>query len=108
MLAFNDIAAGGSSDKVYHVNLDVTSTGLWSVIAQYGRRGGALAMDNKTKGGLLDYDAAKKLFERIIREKVAKGYVRLALTPSAVKAAPVMPPSEPEIERRHFSARRNY
>ena len=31
-------------------------------------------MDNKTKGGLLDYDAAKKLFERIIREKVAKGY----------------------------------
>jgi bifunctional non-homologous end joining protein LigD len=97
MLAFNDLATGGSSDKVYHVNLDVTSTGLWSVIAQYGRRGGALAMDNKTKGGLLDYDAAKKLFERIIREKVAKGYVRLALSPSQVAAAPVMPPSEPDF-----------
>jgi len=76
-LAFSDIAQGGTSDKVYIINLDRASDG-WSVVAQYGRRGGALATDNKTKNGPVDYEAAKKIFDKVVREKIAKGYVRQA------------------------------
>lgn len=93
MFAYNDLAAGGTSDKVYILNLDRTTTGLCSVVAQYGRRGGTMTVDNKTKAGLLNYEAAKALFDRECKKRITKGYVRLALTPSAVRSAPVMPPS---------------
>src|SRR4051794_11241562 len=58
MLAYNDLAAGGTSDKVYIINLDQAAGGGWGVVARYGRRGGALAIDNKTKNGPVDRAAA--------------------------------------------------
>jgi predicted DNA-binding WGR domain protein len=66
-LAFNDLALGGSSDKVYGYHEGYTVT------AQYGRRGSALA--TQTKANLLPYDQAKKVFEKIKREKMSKGYI---------------------------------
>ena len=54
-------------------------------------------MDNKTKGGLLDYDAAKKLFERIIREKVGKG-----LRPPGAFAFPSRSGASDAAERARF------
>lgn len=87
MLAYSDIATGGTSDKVYKINLTKAGDG-WSVIAQYGRRGSAMATDDKTKRGLLDYPAAKKLYDKVLREKLAKGYDYSGESTSA----PVMPP----------------
>jgi bifunctional non-homologous end joining protein LigD len=89
-LAFSDIAQGGSSDKVYNINLDRSGDG-WSVTAQYGRRGNALATDVKTKNGAVGYDAAKKIFDKVVAQKVAKGYVRGAGESRAPVAAPEFP-----------------
>jgi bifunctional non-homologous end joining protein LigD len=72
-LAFNDIAYGGSSDKVYHLSLE-PSGGGFTVMAQYGRRGGTLATENKTKSGPVSYAAAKKIFDEVLRKKLAKRY----------------------------------
>jgi hypothetical protein len=44
----------------------------WSVQAQWGRRGSALQRDGKAIG--MTYDEAKRVYDRILREKVGKGY----------------------------------
>jgi bifunctional non-homologous end joining protein LigD len=64
----------GSSDKVYTLSIEPVGSGF-AVIAQYGRRGGAMAVDTKTKGGPVDAAAAQRLFDKTVREKLAKGYV---------------------------------
>jgi predicted DNA-binding WGR domain protein len=75
-LAFNDLALGGSSDKVYHLALEQTGAyETYNVTAQYGRRGAALTSQCKTPNGALAYDQAKKVFEKIKREKMSKGYI---------------------------------
>jgi bifunctional non-homologous end joining protein LigD len=87
MLAFSDLATGGTSDKVYVVNLKKSGDG-YTVVAQYGRRGGALATDDKTKNGPLGYEAAKKLFDKTVAGKVAKGYERSVADAPAAQVAP--------------------
>lgn len=92
-LAFNDIAQGGSSDKVYHLALTQSGAyGTYHVTAQYGRRGSALATDNKTKNGALVYDQAKKIFDRVLREKLGKGYVDTHAGAARTAEAPVVAP----------------
>jgi predicted DNA-binding WGR domain protein len=44
----------------------------WSVQAQWGRRGSALQSDVKASG--VTYEEAKRVYDRILREKVGKGY----------------------------------
>jgi bifunctional non-homologous end joining protein LigD len=61
----------GSSDKVYHLQLE-NADDKWSVQAQWGRRGSALQSDVKASG--VTYDEAKRVYDRILREKVGKGY----------------------------------
>ena len=61
----------GSSDKVYHLQLE-TVEGTWSVKAQWGRRGSRLQSD--TKAGGVTYEEAKLIFDRVVREKMGKGY----------------------------------
>src|SRR6266436_7791806 len=87
-LAFNDLAQGGSSDKVYHLDLIGYHEGF-TVTAQYGRRGSALA--TQTKAHLLPYEKAKKMFDKIKREKLAKGYIEEGTAP----APQVAPSGEP-------------
>ncbi len=61
----------GSSDKVYHLQLESVGE-QWSVNAQWGRRGSALQSDTKVSS--VAFDEAKRVYDRIIREKTGKGY----------------------------------
>jgi bifunctional non-homologous end joining protein LigD len=60
----------GSSDKVYHLQLETVQE-QWTVQAQWGRRGAALQSDVKANG--VTYEEAKRVYERILREKTGKG-----------------------------------
>jgi predicted DNA-binding WGR domain protein len=57
----------GSSDKVYHLQLE-NADNKWSVQAQWGRRGSALQSDVKASG--TTSEEAKRVYDRILREKV--------------------------------------
>jgi bifunctional non-homologous end joining protein LigD len=61
----------GSSDKVYHLQLEKEND-QWSVHAQWGRRGSSLQSDVKATG--VPYEEAKRVYDRILREKMGKGY----------------------------------
>jgi bifunctional non-homologous end joining protein LigD len=61
----------GSSDKVYHLQLENVQD-QWSVQAQWGRRGSALQSDVKVRS--TTYEEAKRVYDRILREKTGKGY----------------------------------
>jgi bifunctional non-homologous end joining protein LigD len=61
----------GSSDKVYHLQLESVEE-RWSVNAQWGRRGSALQSDTKVSS--VAYEEAKRVYDRIVREKTGKGY----------------------------------
>ena len=61
----------GSSDKVYHLQLENVDD-KWSVEAQWGRRGSALQSDAKAEG--VPYEEAKRVYDRILREKTGQGY----------------------------------
>jgi bifunctional non-homologous end joining protein LigD len=61
----------GSSDKVYHLQLENVEE-KWSVQAQWGRRGSTLQSDVKVSNRT--YEEAKRVYDRILREKTGKGY----------------------------------
>lgn len=62
----------GGSDKVYNLQLCELNGGYF-VDFQYGRRGNSLVEGSKTHSGI-GYDNAKKIYDKLIREKIAKGY----------------------------------
>ena len=62
----------GSSDKEYHVRLEAKDDGHVVNFA-YGRRGSALSTGTKTSTPV-NYDAAQMIFDKLVREKKAKGY----------------------------------
>lgn len=62
----------GSSDKVYHVSLESKDEG-YLVNFAYGRRGGPLKPGTKTAKPL-PYDQAKYAYDKLVKEKMAKGY----------------------------------
>jgi bifunctional non-homologous end joining protein LigD len=62
----------GSSDKVYQTAIEPAG-GLFTVNFAYGRRGSTLTTGTKTSSPV-DYDAAKKIFTKLVQEKKAKGY----------------------------------
>lgn len=59
------------SDKVYNLHLQQCETG-WSVLASWGRRGTTLQADAKVERA--EYEAAKKIYDSVLRQKLAKGY----------------------------------
>lgn len=63
----------GSSDKVYQASIEERQEGACVVNFQFGRRGSALQSGTKTAKAV-PYDAAKKIFDKLVREKTAKGY----------------------------------
>lgn len=76
----------GTSDKEYHAQLEENDGG-WTVNFQYGRRGSALRAESKTSQPL-PYQEAKKIYDKVVREKIGKGYQPLAETlPSPVGRA---------------------
>ncbi len=62
----------GPSDKVYQVSIKPAGEGFVVQIA-YGRRGSTLMAGAKTQMPV-DYETAKRIFEKLVREKTAKGY----------------------------------
>ena len=61
----------GSSDKFYELFLFDNDDG-WVVEASYGRRGSAPQHQVKCEGE--DYETAKKLYDKVLNEKLNKGY----------------------------------
>lgn len=62
----------GSSDKEYHAEI-VEVAGGNVVNFRYGRRGGSLTAGTKTSAPV-DFAQAKKIFDKLVKEKTAKGY----------------------------------
>jgi bifunctional non-homologous end joining protein LigD len=62
----------GSSDKVYQAVIEPKDGG-YVVNFAYGRRGATLTTGTKTQAPV-SYDEAKTIYERLVREKTAKGY----------------------------------
>jgi len=63
---------GQGSDKVYQVHLRPKDEG-WVVDYGNGRRGGTLATGTKTSSPLA-YEAALKIYDKVVKEKTTKGY----------------------------------
>lgn len=62
----------GSSDKVYQASL-LPKDGGFVVNFAYGRRGATLATGTKTQAPV-NHDEAKRIYDKLIAEKTAKGY----------------------------------
>jgi len=62
----------GGSDKVYQASIDPKDGG-YVVTFAYGRRGATLATGTKTQTPE-SYDAAKRIYDKLVAEKTAKGY----------------------------------
>lgn len=63
----------GRSDKEYHASLEQKEDG-WVVNFKYGRRGNAGNAGTKTDSPVA-YDAAKKIYDKLVLSKTSKGYV---------------------------------
>lgn len=64
--------ASGSSDKEYHAEVKEVTSGFIVTFA-YGRRGSTLTTGEKTTKPV-SLEAALAIFDKLIREKMAKGY----------------------------------
>ena len=64
----------GKSDKVYQAFLQEVDGGF-TVNYAFGRRGTTLKTETKTKESL-DYDKAKKIYDNLVKSKMAKGYTQ--------------------------------
>ncbi len=62
----------GSSDKMYEASLQPKDGG-YVVNFAYGRRGATLSTGTKTQSPV-DYQSAKGIYDKLIKEKTAKGY----------------------------------
>lgn len=62
----------GSSDKIYQAAIEPKDGG-YVVTFAYGRRGTTLTTGNKTPVAV-NYDAAKGIYDKLIKEKTSKGY----------------------------------
>lgn len=62
----------GSSDKEYHASIEPSGGGFVVTFA-YGRRGTTLQTGTKTPTPV-DYATAKKTYDKLVNEKLAKGY----------------------------------
>lgn len=78
----------GRSDKVYEVDLCQVGENLYSVNFRYGRRGANLKEGTKTDIAV-PFAQAEKVFDKLVAEKVKKGYQEIASNaPKAPDSAP--------------------
>ncbi len=63
----------GTSDKVYQAAIEPAGDGLYAVTFAYGRRGSTMNTGTKTNRPV-NYDDARRIFDRLVRAKLAKGY----------------------------------
>jgi bifunctional non-homologous end joining protein LigD len=62
----------GSSDKVYQASIEPHGEGFVVNFA-FGRRGSTMNTGTKTQTPV-DYNSAKSIYDKLVREKKAKGY----------------------------------
>ncbi|MCX7006342.1 MAG: WGR domain-containing protein [Kiritimatiellaeota bacterium] len=62
----------GNSDKVYNIQLEPQGSG-WCVNFQFGRRGSTLTAGTKNQQPVSEAEA-RKIFDKLVAEKKAKGY----------------------------------
>lgn len=86
----------GGSDKVYIVQLKETITGNYLVHCHYGRRGSTLNFAKKTPNPVSRL-TAKTIFDRVVKEKIAKGYVVSEHTKVSTPAASPTPKELPGL-----------
>ena len=85
----------GSSDKVYQAGIEPRADGFVVKFA-YGRRGSTLQNGSKTTSPV-DYAKARKIFDKLVQEKIAKGYTpgedgtRYQHTPNEDRATGIVP-----------------
>lgn len=75
---------GGGSDKVYFAQIKELGVNSYQVDFQYGRRGSSLTTGAKTSG--VDLATAKKVYDKLVKEKTGKGYQVIANTGSNLPA----------------------
>lgn len=63
----------GNSDKEYHLSIVEAGSDLFKVSASYGRRGGPLKGITKNNHPV-DIESATKLFDKLVKERLSKGY----------------------------------
>ena len=63
----------GSSDKVYHASLEAAGNNTFVVNFAYGRRGATLNTGTKTQTPV-EYAAAKKIYDKLVKSKTSEGY----------------------------------
>ncbi len=62
----------GSSDKVYHANINAVQGG-YTVTFAYGRRGSAMTSGTKTAAPVT-WEKARLIYDKLLAEKTGKGY----------------------------------
>lgn len=72
----------GTSNKFYHLELQVSKSGEYQLFTQYGPTGRVQASEYRFFG--TDKDAAEKEFESIKKSKLKKGYVEIDVAQRAV------------------------
>jgi bifunctional non-homologous end joining protein LigD len=98
----------GTSDKVYQASVEQESGG-WVVNFAYGRRGSSMNTGTKTKAPVT-YPQAKSIYDRLVKEKVAKGYtpgengVPFQATPREEKSTGITPQLLNPIDSGELSA----
>lgn len=97
----------GSSDKVYQATIEPAGTSRFVVNFAYGRRGSTLNTGTKTNVPV-EYDKAVVIFEKLIKEKKAKGYTEgeegtpyqhSEKQPSGIQCQLLNPIEESEVQR---------
>jgi bifunctional non-homologous end joining protein LigD len=63
----------GNSDKVYQCAIEPADAGGFIVTFAFGRRGSTLSTGTKTSSPV-DHNEAKRIYEKLVKEKLAKGY----------------------------------
>ncbi len=82
---------GGGSDKGYQVIIEPQGEG-WVVNAANGRWGSTFVPQPKTPNGPVSFEKAKQIYDKLVREKLAKGYKPVGDAPTgslAVVAASI-------------------
>jgi bifunctional non-homologous end joining protein LigD len=90
VLYFSDLAVGGTSDKEYRIQLSKKGAG-YVVNFQFGRRGGSLQTGTKTTTPVSQLEA-EIIYDRLMREKVGKGYNEGKVIAGSAPVAPVAAP----------------
>lgn len=77
----------GNSDKVYYARVVPAGAGVYDVVVQWGRRGSTLSAGKKAVK--VSLEKAEATLDKLVREKMNKGYEAMSGT---VKPAEVAPP----------------